>query len=286
MRPGPATGLPTRTGQGDLRQVIHAGQDDPIKIVLIASDMEECFRFGFEAFNLAEKYQLPVILCFDKYLGEGYYTVAPFDENGMKINRGKLLSEKDLAKNSDYKRYEITEDGVSPRSIPGQKGGIHRATSDEHNEYGEICEDAENRKKMVEKRMKKLEVALKELPPPIIIGEENADVTFVTWTSSKGACLEACELLKDAPSRGQARLRGHDKPISSNILLIRTAYPFHKKETLEILKKIKRPVLVEQNYTAQLGGLIAEHTGILIEEKILRYDGRPLTAKYIIENLK
>ena len=273
MRPGPATGLPTRTGQGDLRQVIHAGQDDPIKIVLIASDMEECFRFGFEAFNLAEKYQLPVILCFDKYIGEGYFTVAPFDENGMKIERGKLLLEKDLAKNSDFKRYELTEDGVSPRSIPGQKGGVHRATSDEHNEHGEICEDADNRKKMVEKRMKKLEVALKELPPPIIIGDKDADITFVTWTSSKGACVEACEMLKE-------------KKISANVLLIRTAYPFHKKETLEILKKLKRPILVEQNYTAQLGGLIAEHTGILIEEKILKYDGRPFTAKNIIENLK
>ncbi|MFA7685906.1 MAG: 2-oxoacid:acceptor oxidoreductase subunit alpha, partial [Candidatus Gracilibacteria bacterium] len=177
MRPGPATGLPTRTGQGDLRQVIHAGQDDPVKIVLLAGTPEECFEMGFQAFNLADKYQMPVIIGYDKYLGEGYYTVAPFDEKGLKIERGKLLTEKDLAKITNYKRYLVTEDGVSPRAIPGQKNGIHRATSDEHNEHGEICEDASNRNTMVEKRMRKLEVALKELPGPEIIGEENAEIT-------------------------------------------------------------------------------------------------------------
>ena len=273
MRPGPATGLPTRTGQGDLRQVIHAGQDDPVKIVLLASNPEECFEMGFTAFNLAEKYQLPVIICFDKYLGEGFYTVPPFEKEGLKVERGKLLNDENLTKITDYKRYELTEDGVSPRSIPGQKGAIHRATSDEHNEYGEICEEAPNRIKMVDKRMKKLEVALPELPGPKIMGEQDADITFVTWTTSVGACIEACEILKEQGKK-------------ANVLKIRTAWPFHKKETLEILRKLKRPVLVEQNYNGQLGGLIAEQTGFMLEEKILRYDGRPFTAKSIIENLK
>ncbi|MFA6992410.1 MAG: 2-oxoacid:acceptor oxidoreductase subunit alpha [Candidatus Gracilibacteria bacterium] len=273
MRPGPATGLPTRTEAADLRQIIHAGQADANKIVLLPGDINECFEFGFMAFNLAEKYQLPVIVSYDKYLGEGYYTVAPFETKGMKINRGKLLTQKELDKISDYKRYLRTEDGVSPRVIPGMKGGIHRATSDEHNEYGEICETAENRKLMTEKRMKKMEVAMPELPKPEIIGDKKADITFVTWNSAKGACLEACEELK---GRG----------IKANVLQIKTAWPFLKKETVELIKQCKRPIVVEQNYTAQMGGLIAECTGILIEEKILKYDGRPFTAKFILDNLK
>lgn len=291
MRPGPATGLPTRTGQGDLRQVIHAGQDDPVKIVLLPGSPKECFEMGLSAFNLAEKYQLPVIICYDKYLGEGYYTVSPFDMDGLKIERGKVLNEDMLAKISDYKRYSFAKDGVSPRSLPGMKGGIHRATSDEHNEYGEICEDALNREKMVEKRMKKLEIALKELPGPELVGDKDADVTFVTWSSTVGACMEACErggrggrgAREDVRKRGKRHTRVGGM---CACLQIKTAWPFHKKETTEILKSLKRPVLVEQNYTAQLGGLIAEQTGIVIKEKILKYDGSPMTAKYILENLK
>lgn len=275
MRPGPATGQPTRTEAGDLRAIIHAGQGDPVKIVLLPGDIHECFEFGFLAFNLAEKYQLPVIIGYDKYLGEGYYTAAPFDTKNLKVNRGKLLTEKELSELffDEYKRYAITDDGISPRAIPGMKKGIHRATSDEHNEFGEIFEEAENRKSQMDKRMKKLETALSDLPKPELIGEKNADITFVTWNSAKGACLEAVEILKE-------------KKIHANVLQIKTAWPFHKKETTEILKKCKRPILVEQNFNGQMGGLIAENTGILIPEKILKYDGRPMTSKFIINNLK
>lgn len=313
MRPGPATGLPTRTEQGDLRQVMHAGQGDPMKIVLLPGDIHECFKFGFEAFNLAEKYQLPVILCYDKYIGESFCTVAPFDCDGLKVDRGKLLSQKELTKvagcDGGYKRYLRTEDGVSPRAIPGMKGGIHRATSDEHNEYGEMVEDAENRKLMVEKRAQKLEIALADCPGPELInvgegrgrggamsaggghdrgevgcegggvvnagegaGCEGADITFVVWGSTKSACLEAAGILA---ANG----------VRANILQIKTALPFHKKEVAEILKKCKRPIVVEHNYSAQMRGLIAENTGILIEETILRYDGRPMTAKFVVEGI-
>lgn len=272
MRPGPATGQPTRTGAADLRFVIHAAQDDPVKIVLLPATPEDCFYMTFQAFNLAEKYQMPVILCFDKYLGEGYYTVAPFDESDLKIERGKILRETDLKEGERYKRYLFTEDGVSPRTIPGVKGGTHRATSDEHNEYGEICETAENRRLMMEKRMKKVETALAELPKPEIVGTADAEITFVTWSSAKGACMEACELLAE-------------QGVKANVLQIKTAYPFHKKETKELLDKCKRLVIVEANYTAQMAGLIAENTGVMIEEKILRYDGRPFTAKYILEKI-
>lgn len=264
MRPGPATGLPTRTDQGDLRQVIHAGQGDPVKLVLLPANAEECFYQGYEAFNLAEKYQLPVIVCFDKHLGEGYFTVPPFDESELKVDRGKLVTEA----SDDYKRYELTEDGVSPRTVPGVKGGIHRATSDEHDEYGDVTEDAPNRILMVEKRMKKIELALADCPKPELIGDEGAEITFVTWGSSVGICKEAAEIHGNA-----------------NVLQIKTAYPFHTKEVKEILESVKRPILVEHNFTGQMGGLIAEHTGIIIEEKVLRYDGRPMTAKYINDKI-
>lgn len=265
MRPGPATGLPTRTDQGDLRQVIHAGQGDPIKLVLLPGSVEECFYFGYRAFNLAEKYQLPVIVCFDKHLGEGYFTIPPFDESELKVDRGKLVTENP---GEDYKRYLRTEDGISPRTIPGVKGGIHRSTSDEHNEYGDMTEDAENRKLMVEKRMKKIELALAECPKPEFIGDAGAEVTFVTWGSSVGICKEAAEIHGNA-----------------NVLQVKTAWPFHVDEIKKILESVKRPILVEHNYGGQLGGLIAEHTGIIIEEKVLRYDGRPMTAKFINDKI-
>lgn len=266
MRPGPATGLPTRTEQGDLRQVIHAGQGDPVKIVILPGSVEDCFYMGFEAFNLAEKYQLPVIVCFDKHLGEGYFTVPPFDDSGLKVDRGKLVTENP---GEDYKRYLRTEDGVSPRTVPGVKGGIHRATSDEHNEYGDIVEDAENRLLMVEKRMQKIADAAADCPKPELIGNEGAEVTFVTWGSCVGICKEAAEIHGNA-----------------NVLQIKTAYPFHTKEVKEILESIKKPIPVEHNFTGQLAGLIAEHTGIILEDKILRYDGRPLTAQNILYKLK
>ena len=273
MRPGPATGLPTRTEQGDLRQVIHAGQGDPVKIVLLPGTIEEIFEDGFESFNLAEKYQLPVIVTFDKATGESYFTHTPFDESELKIDRGKLLSQQALDGDDDFKRYLRTENGVSPRSIPGMKGGIHRATSDEHDEYGDITEDAGNRKLMMEKRMNKVEAALEDCPKPIVIGDENADITFVTWGSGVGVCAD---VIKELAKSGK----------SANVLQIRTAWPFHTKEVKEELEKCKRPILVESNYTAQMGGLITEHTGIFIDEKILRYDGRPMTAKYVIDRIK
>lgn len=272
MRPGPATGLPTRSDQGDLRQVIHAGQGDPIKIVLLPGGVHECFYMGFEAFNLAEKYQLPVIVCYDKHLGEGYFTVEDFDQTGLEVKRGKLLIQEELDKIDDFKRFERTEDGISPRSIPGMKGGIHRATSDEHNEYGDICEEAENRKLMVHKRMKKIELALADCPKPELIGGEDAEMTFVTWGSCKPICKEAIEILAKQGTK-------------ANMIQIKTAFPFHTEEMKSLLAKCKRPIVVEHNAGAQMRGLIAEHTGIIIEDTILRYDGRPMTAKYVIDRI-
>ncbi len=277
MRPGPATGQPTRTEMGDLRQIIHAGQGDPVKIVLLPGDPYECFEFGFMAFNLAEKYQVPIIIGYDKYLGESLFAVDRFNEKGLRVERGKVLSEKDLVKmkerGEEYKRYLFTEDGVSARTLPGTIGGIHCATSDEHNEYGEIFESAENRKAMVEKRMKKLKSAISDLPRALMFGKTDAEVTFVTWAGAKSACVEAAEILQN-------------EGVRANVLQIRTAWPFLSEDVTEILNGCKRPVLVESNFTAQMGGLIAESTGIVIKEKILKYDGRPINAEFVVSEFK
>jgi 2-oxoglutarate/2-oxoacid ferredoxin oxidoreductase subunit alpha len=273
MRPGPATGQPTRTEAGDLRQVIHSGQGDPIKIVLLPGTPQDCFEMGFDSFNLSEKYQLPVIVTYDKNLGEGHFTVPPFDDEKMNVDRGKLLTQAELDKIDTYQRYLRTEDGISPRVIPGMKGGTHRATSDEHNEKGEIFEDAENREAMMDKRMGKLVEALEDLPGPKVWGEEEADLTLVTWNSATLACKEAADILVNEGKK-------------VNVVQIRTAYPFHSEEVAALLRKAKKLVVVESNYTAQMAGLIAENTGIKIDEKILRYDGRPITAQYIIDTLE
>jgi 2-oxoglutarate/2-oxoacid ferredoxin oxidoreductase subunit alpha len=275
MRPGPATGLPTRGDQGDLRQVIHGAQGDPLKIVLLPGDVEECFKMGFEAFNLAEKYQMPVIVCYERHLGESFYTIPAFDEKGLKVDRGKVLKGGDIKEGEDYKRYLLTEDGVSSRAIPGVRGGIHRSTSDEHDEYGDMDESPSIRKAMVEKRMKKIEMSLKDCFEPEVYGSvsvDDADLTFVTWGGTKGICIEACEILG---------VNG----VKANVLRIKTALPFHTEMVKKLLSACKRPVLVEHNFTGQLGGLIAENTGILIDEKILRYDGRPMTAKWVVERV-
>ena len=162
QRPGPSTGLPTRTGQGDLRQVLHASQGDFPKIVLSPGTHEEAFYMAFESFNLAEKYQCPVILITEKYLGEGSANLPFLDTRNLKINRGKLLKESQITE--DFKRFENTEDGVSPRSIPGQKGGAHTTSSYEHNELGYFTEEVDLVNKINEKRMKKMETLKKLLP--------------------------------------------------------------------------------------------------------------------------
>lgn len=269
QRPGPSTGLPTRTEQGDLRQVMHASQGDYPRLVIAPGDIQECFYETFLAFNLADKYQLPAFILSDKYLGEAAKTVTPFDVSGLKIDRFKLADK--APKN--YKRFEITENGVSLRVLPGTPNGMHLATSYEHNEYGYHTEDPAERSRMMEKRMKKTDGLLKDLAPPKLFGPKNADVTLITWGSSKEALLSAIPLLSDLG-------------ITANMLQIKYMVPFHKKEVFEILSKAKKKINVEMNYTGQLAGLIAQETGILMDNSILKYSGRPFTGLEIANKVK
>lgn len=270
QRPGPSTGLPTRTGQGDLRQVLHASQGDFPRIVLSPGTHEEAFYMSFEAFNLAEKYQCPVLMLSEKYLSEGHVNLDYLKTDHLKVDRGKLLKDEEIK--PGFKRYEATEDGITNRTIPGQPGGAHTATSYEHDETGYFNEEIEECTNMHARRMKKMDTLLKELPKAKLEGPEGAEVTFVCWGATYGPVLEAMSLL--------AR-----NGIKANMLHVKYLAPF-QPGVRELLEEAKHPILIEGNITAQLGGLIAEKAGVEIQDKILDWSGRPFTAKQIIAETK
>ncbi len=278
QRPGPSTGLPTKTSQGDLKFLLSASQGEFLRILVAPGDREECFYETFNAFNLAEKFQVPVLILTDKFLAEDYKTTELFDHSHLKIERGKLLSQEELYKITEYKRYQNTDDGISPRAIPGQIKGMHVADSSEHDEYGYSNEASENLMPpeavmmMADKRMRKLSFIEKELPPPKLYGPKEADITLVSWGSTKGPIFEAMKLLeKDG--------------IKVNFLQILYLSPFPTEEVKKILSQAKITVDIENNRTAQLVGLIREKTVIEIKYKILKYDGRPFYPNFIYKRL-
>lgn len=278
MRPGPATGMPTWTDQGDLQFVLHTAQGEFPRIVAAPGDLEECFYFGAESLNWAEKYQLPVILLSDKFLGEGTGTVKPFDKSKVTVERGKLLADGKVPKN--YKRYKVTEDGISPRALPGMKDGIFWADSYEHDEHGFSSETAEDRIAQVDKRARKLATAAKELKGAHWYGSPKASLVLIAWGSTKGPILDAIELLPEAKRKQVA------------LLHLNIIWPFPLAEVSQALKpsggllaKAKRVVLIENNSEAQLGQLIRQETGVLIKDKILKYDGRPFFPEELAEKI-
>ena len=273
QRPGPSTGLPTRTEQGDLKFVLHASQGDFPRFVIAPGDIEECFYKTIEAFNLADRYQCPVILILDKYLSESHKTAEEFDVSGIKIERGLLLSNEELERIEEFKRYEFTETGISPRTIPGQRGGIFTATGNEHDETGYLSEDKTVRTKMMDKRFRKFEQAEKEIPEPKLFGPKNAEVTIIAWGSTKGPVKEAMRLLdRDG--------------VKANFLQILYISPFPTNTVSKIIETSKKTVIVENNKTAQLASLIKEKTGKEIEHKILKYDGRQFFPTEIYQRVK
>jgi 2-oxoglutarate ferredoxin oxidoreductase subunit alpha len=203
QRPGPATGLPTRTEQADLLFVLHASQDEFPRFILAPGTAREAFYQTIKAFDLAEKYQVPVVLLTDQFLADSYFTERRFDVSKVKVNR-YLLSEREAADMTEYKRYELTESGISPRSVPSAYGFEVVADSHEHDENGHIIEDASLRKMMVEKRFRKLTGMAKEISPPKQMGNQKADLLLVGWGSTYGPMAEAVEMLNGdgVPVRG------------------------------------------------------------------------------------
>lgn len=265
MRPGPATGLPTWYEQGDLQFVLHAHQGEFPRIVLAAGDGQEAFFLTAQAFNLADKYQLPVILLLDKNICENDQSFEPFNLPTVKIDRGKL----ELTENSGYRRYAPEKDGVSGRSLPGS-GSFFTANSDEHDETGFSTEEAGGRLKQMEKRMSKLTACKQnEMADPRLFGPEDAKTTIVSWGSNKGSILEALKSLEGV-----------------NYLHVTWMSPFPAEAVKKVLHKSKRIIDVEANYSGQLAGLIREKTGIEITDRFLKYDGRPFYPEEIIEKMK
>ncbi|MDP3093888.1 MAG: 2-oxoacid:acceptor oxidoreductase subunit alpha [bacterium] len=266
QRTGPSSGLPTWTGQGDLRFVLHSSQDDFPKVVLAPGDAEECFWQMIGAFNLAEKYQLPVIVLADKYLCESRKTFA-IDDPDVKIDRGLLSFSK------DYQRYRLTKNGISPRAIVGQSESPIFISSYEHDQSGFASEDPANKKAMMEKRMKKMETLKREMPRPKVFGSKKAEIGFISWGSNKGSVLEAQKILKK-------------EKIETKFLHLNFLNPFPAASAANFLKSCKKILLVEQNFTGQLGGLVQEKTGINIEDRLLKYDGRPILPEEIVKKIK
>lgn len=271
QRPGPATGLPTWTEQGDLRFALHAAQGDFPRVIVAPGDPEECFELTWHAFNVAEKYQLPVIVMTDKYLAEARQTVPFFKTDGFKIDRGAYADTSKLPADARFNRYADTPNGVSPRTIPGTPGGMFVANSDEHEPTGLADEELATRKLMMEKRMRKLQFAKADIPEPVkLYGPKEADVTLVGWGSTKGPIMEAMKKLEGK---------------SVNFLQVRLLHPFPVKEVDAVLRQAKHRLLVENNFSGQLGGLIREKTGIDITDKLLKYDGRPIHPEEIVQRV-
>jgi 2-oxoglutarate ferredoxin oxidoreductase subunit alpha len=274
QRSGPAIGLPTRTEQGDLEFAIHAGHGDFPKVVLAPGTIEDAFWLTVKAFNLADIYQLPVIIITDHHLASSYFTADKFDLSKVVIDRGELFVENNIAAAHEYKRYQLTASGISPRALPMQQDGVLvAADSDEHNESGHIIEDAETRNSMMRKRMKKLSMTRREMAAPSIYGPSKADVTLVGWGGTYYAICEAVDILLQ-------------QGISVNSAHFSEIWPFPADIVSGMLRQAGKTYVVEINASGQLSRLIQAETGVRVSDSILKYDGRPFSPSYIVEEVK
>lgn len=273
QRPGPATGLPTRTEQSDLSFILTASHGEFPRIVLCARNAEDAFAQTIKALNLADKYQTVVFLLTDQYTADSNVTIPMYDLNKVKIER-HILSEEDIVPSEEYKRYKVTESGISERLIPGRsRDQVVIVDSDEHTESGHITEDAEVRNAQMEKRFRKFTSIEDDLEEPEYFGDEDIDLLLVGWGSTYGALKDAVKLL-------------NDKGIKTGALSFGDIYPLPKKKLIDYRNKAKKIVNVEQNFTGQLGKLITQETGILMDSSILKYDGRQIIGSEISDKFK
>ena len=303
QRGGPSTGMPTRQEQGDLQFALHPAQGDFPHVVIAPGDLRECYQDTFSAFNWAERYQMPVIVLSDKKLASVYTTIDKLELTWDQIDRGELFTgsewtpvdakgkgdqgsqtpsrngnghgDLDLAKVKEYLRYALTPEGISPRSRPGVVGGRFWATSDEHDPDGHITEGVDMRVAMMEKRMGKLKLLAKTVPQEqqyFLHGPIDAELTVVAWGSTKGTILDA---LKTLEAQGK----------KVNYLQCRLMKPFPADGVAVILRRAKRIVSVEENYTGQLAQLVQEQTGVMIDQRINKFDGRPFSEDEMVNAL-
>ncbi|BDQ36389.1 pyruvate ferredoxin oxidoreductase subunit alpha [Pseudodesulfovibrio nedwellii] len=267
QRPGPATGMATRTEQGDLNLVLYAGHGEFPRAVFAPADPEECFYLTHRAFDLAEKFQTPVFILSDQYLADSYRSLEPFDiDNLPQTARPMLDTDVD-----DYKRYQLTEDGVSPRLVPGSTKALVRADSHEHDENTKITEDGFNRMMQNTKRLNKEYGLWDEVIEPDYYGDDKPDILLVSWGSTLGACLDAMDTA------------GFSKNIG--VLHFKQVWPLLEDTFIDYLEESGMVVTVEGNATGQFAKLLAQETGFMIREYILRFDGRPMTPEYVLAGL-
>src|SRR5713226_9220502 len=285
MRAGPSTGVPTKTEQGDLNQAFGASQGDFPRIIIAPLSMPDCFSTPALAFNVADRYQCPVIILSDLLMSEGNETVDPaLLDVEFQIDRGELITAapgggdgNEVAAGEPYLRYRDTESGISPRAVPGVPGHIYVAASDEHDEDGvlisDVFTDTVRRKKMADKRSRKMATVLEHLPAPKLDGPSDAEVTLVGWGSTWGALTEAVERL-------------NREGISASHLQIKFLVPFHTAEVSAILGKSRRVIVVENNHSGQFARHLRAETGIVPQGHIRKYDGEPFEPKHIVAGMR
>jgi 2-oxoglutarate ferredoxin oxidoreductase subunit alpha len=257
QRPGPATGLPTRTEQGDLNLALYAGHGEYPRIILAPGTLQGAFELASKAFELADKYQVPVVLLTDQFLIDSFLNVA---ELAVPQTQGeRYIVETD----SGYLRYRLTEDGISPRGIPGLGSGFVCVDSDEHDESGHITEDLKLRTRMVDKRLNKLSAIMNEAIPPELVGAGDYETLLIGWGSTYEVIREAMAGL------GRDRLA---------FLHCSQVYPLHPR-VAEYLGRARRRVVIENNATSQFGSLLFQHTGLASHTAILKYSGLPFSVE-------
>lgn len=273
QRPGPATGLPTRTEQSDLSFLLTASQGEFSRILISVRNAEDAFYKTVKALNLADKYQTVVILLTDQYLADSNITIPKYNLNNIEIER-YISNGEELKEDEEYKRYKVTQSGISPRMIPGNsKNQVVLVDSDEHTEESHITEEAEVRNAQMEKRMKKLELIKKDIEEPEFIGKEDLEILLLGFGSTYGALKDAVEELNNQGEKVGALSFGD-------------IYPLPEESLRKYAKQAKKIINVEQNFTGQLGKLITQETGILMTYSILKYDGRQICGNDIVARLR
>jgi 2-oxoglutarate ferredoxin oxidoreductase subunit alpha len=263
QRPGPATGLPTRTEQGDLELALYAGHGEFPRVIFAPGTLEQAFELTAKAFNVADKYQVPVFVLTDQYFIDSYYNIPRIDVSKCKIERHIVPTDE------EYKRYAFTENGISPRGIPGNGEGLVVVDSDEHDEVGHLTEDHAVRVGMVDKRLGKTGLLTQDAVPPELLGNHDCKTMIVCWGSTFTIAREAVERL------------GRD---DISLIHFSQVYPLHP-QTAEILNKPQRLVMVENNATSQFARVLKIHTGIDITEKMTRYSGLAFSVEEIENGL-
>jgi len=277
MRAGPSTGVPTKTEQGDLWQALGAAFGDFPRVIAAPLDIGDCFTLMPEIFNITDKFQCPGIVLCDLLLSEGRLSVDPrlLDFNPP-IDRGELIASNGDA-HDEYLRYKITESGVSPRAIPGLPGYMYVASSDEHDENGVLISDEytnhAKRRAMMEKRMRKVAGIEAAVPPPVLQGPSDADVTLIGWGSTDGVIREARAMLAE-------------QGIAANQLQVRWLVPLHGDAILDILRGAKRTIIVENNFTGQFARYLRSETSFVADGHIRKYDGEPFMPHHIVDAVR